>query len=123
MRPIQATHSAVQPANRPVIGHTRMRRQQVVLSRILKEIAVARRSKNDTGNPRADHTSLRHLFGRRLVTSILPLASGNATTAGPRVPTAGSNPSWIHDVHKTTPNADSRIEPTDTADADHGGNR
>ena len=31
---------------------------RVVLSRIVKKTAVARRAKNDTGNPRADHTNL-----------------------------------------------------------------
>ena len=48
----------------------------VILSQAAHKTAVARRSKNDTGEPRANRTIPRHLFGWWLVTSRLPLASG-----------------------------------------------
>ena len=44
----------------------------VILSRAAHKTAVARRSKNDTGEPRADQTSPEHLFGRRQGISRLP---------------------------------------------------
>jgi hypothetical protein len=104
-------------------GQPTLSRHHIVLSRAANKTAVARRSKNDTGKPRADQTSPEHLFSRRQGISRFPLASGIYTTAGPRVPTVGPHPSRIHDVHTTTPASTDRIERTDTADAAHGGRR
>jgi hypothetical protein len=87
---------------------------------MLNGAAVARRSKNDTGNPRADQTTCEHLFGRRHGGLRLP-SQVASLPAGPRVPTVDPDPSRIHDGYTTTPAVDDRIDPTATADAVYGG--
>jgi len=95
---------------------------RVVLSRIVKKTAVARRSKNDTGNPRADHTSLITCVVGGTVFEDCP-SQVASIPAGPRVPTVDPHPSRIHDGYTKTPAADDRIAHTDTAAAVSGGHR
>ena len=95
---------------------------RVVLSRIVKKTAVARRAKNDTGKPRADHTNLNTCVVGGTVFEDCP-SQVASVPAGPRVPTVDPDPSWIHDEHTTTPAVDDRIAYTDTAAAVSGGHR